>query len=396
MPEEPSTTTKAAALAARLSASTRLRQRRFELLPISGPGGVFTQVQGRMPGDSTSVEGLGDLIASIGEIGVLQPILVEHLPHGGYLLVAGERRLRACRIGAIDDPSNPHFQSIPAVVCPGPLTVDERATWQLVENLARADLQPGELGAALAFERCALLQVRLEQAGFPPPPDALAHDDPVARWSALEDFRIRSDLHSIGASWADVLKRLGLPLRPEKAHQIWRALKELPAEISEQMDEQEISLNARTAYLRLVRTKADDANELWTAVRTTQRGRLLAGAIQEKLSHPDLSVDDALARVEERHVAANEARAQKARRPDGNEAGPAAVEVPAETTRAAIEALSTLAKALRAGQSVPRFDAGSLRLYVTEVVDLLDRATDPGDDSHDSDSDQMASPTEAA
>jgi ParB family chromosome partitioning protein len=41
------------------------------------------------------------------------------------------------------------------------LSEAERQTWQLVENLAREELQPGELAAALMFERCALLTVKL-------------------------------------------------------------------------------------------------------------------------------------------------------------------------------------------------------------------------------------------
>ena len=109
------------ALARRLESSERLRQRRFELLPLTGPAAAFTEVQGRAPGGSTSFEGLGELISSIASVGVLQPVLVEEMPGGrAHRLVSGERRLRACRRGAVLDPENPHFQAIPAVICPGP------------------------------------------------------------------------------------------------------------------------------------------------------------------------------------------------------------------------------------------------------------------------------------
>lgn len=374
MSEEPSTKAKAAALAERLAASTRLRQRRFELLPLSGPGAVFTEVQGRMPGDSTSAEGLADLIASIGSIGVLQPILVEELNHGARRLVAGERRLRACRIGSVDDPSNPHFQAIPAVVCPGPLAADERMTWQLVENLARTDLQPGELGAALVFERCALLQVRLEQAGCSPPADVLAHDDPVRRWQALERFRSQEGHHSLGAPWPDVLHRLGLPLSEDKAHQIWRALKDLPAEMTEEMDEQGVTLNTRIAFLRLARTRQDAATELWDAVRSTKRGQLLFGAIQEQLQHPELAVDSALDRAAQRHQAANESRATKLRRSEPVESTD---EVPVTVVRATLDALAGLTRALRSGKVLGRYDTGSIRLYLAELTELLGTSDQP-------------------
>ena len=43
-------------------------------------------------------ETLGELAASIAEHGLLQPIAVRPRPRGGYSIVAGERRWRACRM----------------------------------------------------------------------------------------------------------------------------------------------------------------------------------------------------------------------------------------------------------------------------------------------------------
>ena len=43
-------------------------------------------------------EALAELVFSITEIGLLQPIVVRAIPGGSYELVAGERRLRASRI----------------------------------------------------------------------------------------------------------------------------------------------------------------------------------------------------------------------------------------------------------------------------------------------------------
>ncbi|MEX0657695.1 MAG: hypothetical protein WD080_01040, partial [Egibacteraceae bacterium] len=62
-------------VARRLARSQRLTRRRFELLPLTGPGAAFTEVQGRLPGASTTPEGLAELISSIATVGVLQPIL---------------------------------------------------------------------------------------------------------------------------------------------------------------------------------------------------------------------------------------------------------------------------------------------------------------------------------
>ena len=83
-------------------------------------------------------ESLAELSASIGEIGVLQPILVHPLGDGTYQLVAGERRWRAARRAGLP--------VIPAIV----RTTDELGTVEraLIENLHRADLTALEEAAA--------------------------------------------------------------------------------------------------------------------------------------------------------------------------------------------------------------------------------------------------------
>jgi ParB family chromosome partitioning protein len=85
-------------------------------------------------------ESLEALAASLGERGVLQPVLVRPRRGGGYELVAGERRWRAARIAGL--------ASIPAIV-------REREDAQaleaaLVENMAREDLNPIEEARACA------------------------------------------------------------------------------------------------------------------------------------------------------------------------------------------------------------------------------------------------------
>jgi ParB family chromosome partitioning protein len=195
--------------AVRAAAST-LRARRLELLPLEGSPALFTETQGREPGSSTSPTELAELVSSIASVGLLQPILVEELSEGNYRLVAGERRLRALRWGAVHLPDNPHFRAIPAVVCPGPLSEEARRSWQLVENLARTPLAPASLAAALLYERCAVLGVKLTAAGVVVPEDVAVLDDPVERFRALDRMRTRAKLHHVGAPWEEVLRRLGI------------------------------------------------------------------------------------------------------------------------------------------------------------------------------------------
>ncbi|NET39037.1 MAG: ParB/RepB/Spo0J family partition protein [Cyanothece sp. SIO1E1] len=74
------------------------------------------------------------LVQSVKEHGVLEPILVRPVPGGNYQLVAGERRYRAAREAGLRD--------IPLVV--RELDDDEALQLNLIENLQREDLNPIE------------------------------------------------------------------------------------------------------------------------------------------------------------------------------------------------------------------------------------------------------------
>lgn len=77
---------------------------------------------------------LKELAASIEEHGVVQPIIVRKMEEGGYQIVAGERRWRACQIAGKD--------SIPAIV--EDFTDQELLEIALIENIQREDLNPLE------------------------------------------------------------------------------------------------------------------------------------------------------------------------------------------------------------------------------------------------------------
>jgi ParB family chromosome partitioning protein len=83
-------------------------------------------------------EALAELVHSIKEVGLLQPIVVRPAPGGGYELVAGERRLRASKKAG--------FKTIPALIRE---TADDKMLRDaLLENLHRAALTPLEEAAA--------------------------------------------------------------------------------------------------------------------------------------------------------------------------------------------------------------------------------------------------------
>lgn len=357
----------AIAAARRLASSERLARRRFEILPLTGPGAAFTEVQGRKPGQSTAPEGLAELISSIATVGVLQPVLVEELPGGRRRLVAGERRLRAAKWVATSLPDEPRLHGIPAVICPGPLAEEERRTWQLVENLAREDLQPGELAAALLYERCAVMTAKLLAAGVAVPRTVARLDDPVQRFKALDRLRIEAGRHHVGAPWPEVLRRLGIQLPERKAQQLCRAFAALPADISAEMDAAKIALHTRMEYLRLDAGNRRAAASLWQLVKERGQPQLLAAAVQARLADAALTPSGAVLAAEAKHAAANAARAAQARGDDHT----SEQAIDHDRVRAALEAIAALLKKLRAGSTIADRDAGSLEVRALELIDAL-------------------------
>jgi ParB family transcriptional regulator, chromosome partitioning protein len=85
-------------------------------------------------------DALQALAGSLGERGVLQPVLVRPKAGGTFELVAGERRWRAAKIAGLE--------SIPALV--RPRDDAEAIELALIENMAREDLNPVEEARACA------------------------------------------------------------------------------------------------------------------------------------------------------------------------------------------------------------------------------------------------------
>ena len=83
-------------------------------------------------------QALAGLAASISEIGVLQPVIVQPTDDG-YVLIAGERRWRAAKLANLTD--------IPAIVR-GSVEAVQSLTEALIENIQREDLTALEEAAA--------------------------------------------------------------------------------------------------------------------------------------------------------------------------------------------------------------------------------------------------------
>lgn len=87
---------------------------------------------------------LQELMASIREAGLIQPIVVRPSVAGSYLIVAGERRYRAFQRLV---QTNAEFATIPAII--QYRSDQEVAVATLVENVVREDLNPLERAQAL-------------------------------------------------------------------------------------------------------------------------------------------------------------------------------------------------------------------------------------------------------
>ncbi|MBR2800475.1 MAG: ParB/RepB/Spo0J family partition protein [Oscillospiraceae bacterium] len=106
-----------------------VQEKQIQTLPLS-------RIEPRQdqPRDQFDEDRLQDLAASIARHGLIQPVIVRHLPNGDYQIIAGERRWRAARIAGLSE--------IPVRV----LEADDRSVAELalVENLQREDLNPME------------------------------------------------------------------------------------------------------------------------------------------------------------------------------------------------------------------------------------------------------------
>ncbi len=99
-------------------------------------------------------DALKELINSIKEHGILQPLLVRPLSSGGYELVAGERRYRAA--------SESELTEVPVVI--RSLSNSEALSLSLIENLQREDLNPVEETEGILQLLSLHLEITVEEA----------------------------------------------------------------------------------------------------------------------------------------------------------------------------------------------------------------------------------------
>ncbi len=106
---------------------------RFAELPVGA-----IRANPKQPRAVFDEDAMAELVSSISEVGLLQPIVVRPLGDDTYELVMGERRWRACQLAGLP--------RIPAIVRQ---TADDALLRDaLLENLHRAQLNPLEEASA--------------------------------------------------------------------------------------------------------------------------------------------------------------------------------------------------------------------------------------------------------
>jgi ParB family transcriptional regulator, chromosome partitioning protein len=108
---------------------------RFDEIPLD-----TIEPNPRQPREVFDPDALAELVTSIKEVGILQPIVVRELDPGRYQLIMGERRWRASREAGLE--------SVPAIIRDTP--DDALLRDALLENLHRQELNALEEAAAYA------------------------------------------------------------------------------------------------------------------------------------------------------------------------------------------------------------------------------------------------------
>jgi ParB family chromosome partitioning protein len=222
-------------------------------------------------------EGIAELAASIRERGLLQPVILKREESGGYLLMAGERRLRAAELAGL--------ASVPALV-----RDDDPLEIGLIENLQRENLSP--------LEEAEALNSLIERQGYTHKAlaDILGKSRPYIS-NSLALVRLGPELRAeILASDIDVSRELLIAIArqpsPEAQVSLWSRIK--LSNLSVRRYRQSIDGEAAPES-----EKASVALEVLRAVR--RLGRALRTLEWEQIAPADrLRVRRALARLDRR------------------------------------------------------------------------------------------------
>lgn len=164
-------------------------------------------------------ETIRELASDIAARGVLQPVLLRRMESGRYLMIAGERRLRAARLASLP--------AIPAIV--GEIDQEDADDMQLAENIQREDLSLADTAAAIRrlFDRLGSLQAVADRVHKSKPwvSKRLAVSHPDFHWlprklledGACEDIETLNVINQLCAINWGMANELAVEIREGKA-----------------------------------------------------------------------------------------------------------------------------------------------------------------------------------
>lgn len=310
--------------------------------------------------------GIRDLMESIAVVGLIEPLVVVPTPDGRYRLVAGERRLRAVKLGARTYPANPHFQRVPVrVISQESLDGLTRIRMQLDENRQRENLTPGEIAGAY---RAAKLTLEIREAErYLEAVGALPDDYDRRAPEAAREKVLRAALHRKGVPWpdvpwSDVFAALGQPMDRRVL-----ALLQIPDAVLTRCDELGLTKSAAAALAELPSQQLQ-LELLEEAARAGDPG-LVTPAVDVLLADPSLGPRGAIEAVLASRRAVRAAREARPAVPPDQMVLPKPPCPTAEFERAvaglrqAIEVLETF--------EVNEYQVGSMRLLLGRLNKLI-------------------------
>ncbi|ETA50648.1 ParB/RepB/Spo0J family partition protein [Ponticoccus alexandrii] len=181
-------------------------------------------VRDRMPGDDPE---LVDLVASIRDLGLSNPIRILPRPDGGFELVQGYRRLSAYRM-LLEETGDDAWSRIPALVLPGEPDISSLYRRMVDENVIRKNLSFAEMAYAA---RNYAADPATDADDVAAAVAALFQSAPYSKRSYIRSFSMLLDsLSDVLAFPTEIPRALGVTLarqikdRPEVASQIRDAL----------------------------------------------------------------------------------------------------------------------------------------------------------------------------
>ena len=169
-----------------------------------------------------------ELVSSVKQCGVMEPVMVINRPAGGYEMVSGHRRMRACQLAGV--------QTIPAIV--RNLDRDEATIAMVDANLKREEITPMEKARAYKMKTEAMRR----KVGRRSKAEAVTGEKPL---SADEELA-----KQVGESVATV--------------QRYKQLNQLEPELQEMVDKGKIPVNTAADIALL---KKDEQRELADAIQ---------------------------------------------------------------------------------------------------------------------------------